>query len=335
MKIIIPMAGRGSRLRPHTLTIPKPLLPIAGKPIVQRIVEDFDASFSGEIEEVAFVIGDFGKEVELQLKNIAALIGAKCSIYYQDLPLGPAHAIYCARESLSGPCIVAFADTLFKADFHFDANEDGLIWVKQVENPASFGVVKTDQDNIITEFVEKSPVFVSDQAIVGIYYFRDGEDFRSKVEHLIDNSIKDKGEFQITSVLEIMKNNGTRFRKASIEEWLDCGNMSNVLETNRRILELKENTEELVSPSASVQNSRIIPPCYIGANTQIRNAIIGPFVSIGSNCIVENAVIENSVIQNDAQIRHASLTASMLGNQSEYTGIPKALNMGDYTSFKG
>ncbi|WP_044233743.1 sugar phosphate nucleotidyltransferase [Haliscomenobacter hydrossis] len=334
MKIIIPMAGRGSRLRPHTLTIPKPLLPIAGKPIVQRIVEGFSASFSGAIEEVAFVIGDFGKAVELELQSIAELIGAKCSIYYQDLPLGPAHAIYCARESLNGPCLVAFADTLFKADFHFDLSNDGLVWVKQVENPASFGVVKTNDDDVITDFVEKSPVFISDQAIVGIYYFRDGLDFRNQVEYLIDNVIKDKGEFQITSVLEIMKNRGTQFRKAPIEEWLDCGNMESVLETHRRILELKENSEHLISSSASLHNTRVIPPCYIGANTQVRNAIIGPFVSIGSNCIIENAVIENSIIQNEAMVRHVSLQHSMLGNQSEYAGSPKVLNMGDFTTFK-
>ena len=167
MKIIIPMAGRGSRLRPHTLTVPKPLLPIAGKPIVQRIVEDFSHSFAGQIEEVAFVIGDFGPEVEAQLKAIAELVGAKCSIYYQDVPLGPAHAIYCARESLSGNCIVAFADTLFNADFAFDANEDGLIWVQKVSNPESFGVVKLDDEQVISEFVDKSPTFVSDLAIVG------------------------------------------------------------------------------------------------------------------------------------------------------------------------
>lgn len=335
MKVIIPMAGRGSRLRPHTLTVPKPLLPIAGKPIVQRIVEDFHASCSEDIEEVAFVVGDFGKEVELQLEGIAALIGAKCSIYKQDLPLGPAHAIYKARESLDGPCIVAFADTLFKADFNFDTSQDGLIWVKQVDNPASFGVVKANEDNIITDFVEKSPVFISDQAIVGIYYFRDGAYFRSQVERLINQNIKDKGEFQITSVLELMKNQGTRFRKAIIEEWLDCGNMENMLETNRRVLELKENLEQLIDPSVDLQNSKIIPPCYIGPNTQIRNSVIGPFVSIGSNCSIENAVIENSVIQNEAIVRHVSMTQSMMGNQSEYTGVPKALNMGDFTFSKG
>jgi len=329
------MAGRGSRLRPHTLTIPKPLLPIAGKPIVQRIVEDFYASCSEDIEEIAFVIGDFGKEVEQQLERIAALVGAKCSIYKQDLPLGPAHAIYKARESLSGPCLVAFADTLFKADFNFDLSQDGIIWVKQVENPASFGVVKTNNEGIITDFVEKSPIFISNQAIVGIYYFRDGDYFRSQVEKLINQNIKDKGEFQITSVLEMMKNQGTRFRQAPIDEWLDCGTMENILETNRRVLELKENQEQMIDPSITLFHSKIIPPCYIGPNTQIRNSIIGPFVSIGSNCNIENAVIENSVIQNEAIVRHVSMTQSMMGNQSEYAGFPKALNMGDFTFQKG
>ncbi|MEM6378677.1 MAG: sugar phosphate nucleotidyltransferase, partial [Bacteroidota bacterium] len=283
MKIIIPMAGRGSRLRPHTLTVPKPLLPIAGKPIVQRIVEDFSNSFSGQIEEVAFVIGDFGPEVEAQLKSIADLVGAKCSIYHQEEPLGPAHAIYCARKSLSGNCIVAFADTLFNADFAFDTSEDGLIWVQKVSNPASFGVVTLDEQQFISEFVEKSPTFVSDLAIVGIYYFRDGDDFRKQVEYLINNNIKDKGEFQITSVLENMKQAGTKFRAANIEEWLDCGNKSNIIATASRILELKADKEQLVHPSAKLKNSIIIPPCYLGADVELENSVVGPYVSIGSN----------------------------------------------------
>ena len=164
------MAGRGSRLRPHTLTVPKPLVPVAGKPIVQRIVEDFAASLSQTIEEVAFIIGDFGAEAERQLEEIAQNIGARCSVYHQDQPLGPAHAIYCAKDSLEGNCLVAFADTLFKADFSIGSEEEGMIWVKQVDNPSSFGVVKLDDGGYITDFVEKPSTFVSDLAIVGSYY---------------------------------------------------------------------------------------------------------------------------------------------------------------------
>ena len=183
MKIIIPMAGRGSRLRPHTLTTPKPLVPVAGKPIVQRLVEDLSASFRNEVDEIAFIIGDFGSEVEKDLLEIADKLGAKGSIYHQDQPLGTAHAILCAAPSLDGNVIVAFADTLFKADFSFDKNADGIIWTQQVADPSAYGVVKLDNEGFITDFVEKRDTFVSDMAIVGIYYFSDGNNLKNELKY--------------------------------------------------------------------------------------------------------------------------------------------------------
>lgn len=333
MKIVIPMAGRGSRLRPHTLTIPKPLIPIAGKPIVQRLVEDLTSSYPGEFDEIAFVIGDFGKEVEAQLKRIAENVGAKGSVYYQDEPLGPAHAIWCARESITGPTIVAFADTLFKADFHFDTQQDGIIWVQKVEDPSSFGVVQVGDDGVITDFVEKSPEFVSDLAIVGLYYYRDGDELRRQLQHLLDENIKDKGEFQLTSVLDLMKDHGTKFKPAKIEEWLDCGNKENVVYTNKRILEIKKDQEDLVAKSVKKENAVIIPPCFIGENTIIRNSVVGPYVSIGNNCTVEDSVINQSVIQNHTHVANANLANSMLGNEVDYQGEKTEISIGDYSEF--
>src|SRR5699024_3243911 len=147
MKIIVPMAGRGSRLRPHTLTVPKPLIPIAGKPIVHRLVEDIAGVLDEKVTEIAFVIGkDFGETVEKELQKIAESLGAKASIYIQDQPLGTGHAIMCAKESLQGPAVIAYADTLFKADFTLDTSVDGVIWVKKVENPEAFGVVKLNEE---------------------------------------------------------------------------------------------------------------------------------------------------------------------------------------------
>ena len=333
MRIIIPMAGRGTRLRPHTLTLPKPLIPIAGKPMVQRIVEDLTSGYSGKVEEIAYVIGDFGKEVEKQLADIAASFGAKASIYYQDKPLGVAHAIGCAAPSLKGNVFLAFSDTLFKADFHFDLNEDGVIWVKKVEDPSSFGVVKTDDQDYITEFVEKSPVFVSDQAIVGLYYVRDGEYLRAEIERLIHEDIKDKGEYQITSVLENMKAKGTRFKAAPIEEWLDCGNKQNIIDTNRRMLEIKAETEQLIAEDAVFENATIIQPCYIGAGTRIINSVVGPHVSVGANTRIENTIVRNSVIQDDATVQKAILSDAMIGNHVRYTGRFSDVSIGDYSSF--
>lgn len=325
------MAGRGSRLRPHTLTVPKPLIPIAGKPIVQRLVEDLTASLEEEIEEIAFIIGDFGPAVEEQLQEIVAKIGAKCSIYQQDLPLGTAHALFCAKESLSGKCIIAFADTLFKADFTFNSEEDGFIWVQKVKDPSSFGVIKVDENNIITDFVEKSPVFVSDMAIVGIYYVKDGDLLRNELQYLLDNNIKDKGEFQLTSALEHMKQKGVQFKPASIEEWLDCGNKNNVVYTNSRMLELKKDQEQLVADEVELENAVLIPPCYVGAGAVIKNAVVGPHVSVGGNSQIHNSVIANSVIQSDSIIQNATLENSMIGNKVDYQGEKCEISIGDYT----
>jgi glucose-1-phosphate thymidylyltransferase len=334
MKIIIPMAGRGSRLRPHTLTTPKPLLPIAGKAIVRRIVEDLAAGLDEKVEEVAFIIGDFGKEVEEQLQQIALGVGARCAIYYQEQPLGPGHAVLCAAPSLDGHCLVAFADTLFKADFNFDTNEDGVIWVSKVENPSSFGVVKVDAANIISDFVEKPTVFVSDLAIVGIYYFREGEQLRQMLQHIVEYDIRDKGEYQLTTALAMLREEGLRFRSAPIEEWLDCGNKDNVLATSRRMLEIKQDSEMMIAPDIKLDNAAVVPPCFIGAGAVIRNSVVGPYVSIGNNSLVEHSVISNSIIQNNAKVRRANLHNSMLGNEVDYQGEKSEISLGDYSEYK-
>jgi glucose-1-phosphate thymidylyltransferase len=332
MKIIIPMAGKGSRLRPHTLTVPKPLVSVAGKSIVQRLVEDISKAYKGTITEVAFIVGAFGEEIENDLIAIASSIGAKGSLYYQDVPLGIAHAILCAKESLSGPCMVAFADTLFKASFEFDADADGIIWVQQIADPSAFGVVTLNKDNIVSRFVEKSPTFVSDLAIVGIYYFRDGENLRKELQYLIDNDIKYKGEYQLTSGLENMREHGVKFRVAHIDEWLDCGNKEAVVYSNQRILEFNK-AENLVAGAVRLENSVIIPPCYIGANCYLKNSVVGPYVSIGNNSTIEHCVISNSVIQNDTIIQDANLQNSMIGNFVEYQGRKSEISIGDYSKY--
>ena len=332
MKIIIPMAGKGSRLRPHTLTVPKPLISVAGKPIVQRLVEDLAASFNGEIEEVAFITGEFGEDVEQNLIKIAQSVGAKGTIYKQDVPLGIAHAIGCAGASLSGNLIVAFADTLFQANFHFNPKEDGIIWTQKVDDPSAFGVVKIDMNNTITDFVEKPKSFVSNLAIVGIYYFRDGEQLRNEIEYLIKNDIKLRGEFQMTSVLENMKNGGTKFRTAMIEEWIDCGNKEAVVHANKRMLDIKKK-EKLQADSAKLTNSVVIAPCFIGENVVIKDSVIGPYVSVGNNSTITESIVVNSVIGEETLIKDATMSNSMIGNFVEYVGHKSELSISDYSKY--
>ena len=327
------MAGRGSRLRPHTLTIPKPLIPIAGKPIVQRLVEDISNVCNEKVDEIAFIIGDFGKEVETNLISIAKSLGAKGSIYFQEEALGTAHAILCAKESLKGNIVVAFADTLFKADFKLDNSSDGIIWVKQIENPSAFGVVKLNSTGEITDFVEKPDTYVSNLAIIGIYYFKSGEQLCNELEYLIDNDIKEKGEYQLTNALENMKNKGVVFRPGEVKEWLDCGNKNVTVATNKKVLEL--NNEFLENnTSASLTNSIVIPPCYIGDNVELTSSVIGPFVSIGDNTKITNCVINNSLIQENSTIKSAVLSNSMIGNNTSYIGKEIDLSIGDFTEIK-
>ncbi|MCT4601841.1 MAG: sugar phosphate nucleotidyltransferase [Marinifilum sp.] len=332
MKIIVPMAGMGKRMRPHTLTVPKPLIPIAGKPIVQRLVEEIAKVSNESIEEIAFIIGDFGKEVENQLCEIAENIGAKSSIYYQDEALGTAHAIHCAAESLSGRVVVAFADTLFKADFVLDAEADSVIWVQKVEDPSAFGVVKLDSDNRITDFVEKPQEFVSDLAIIGIYYFKDGENLRNELQYLLDNKIVVNGEYQLTDALENMKNKGLVFKPGQVIEWMDCGNKDATVHTNQRILEYHKD-DELVCDSSIVENSIVIPPCYIGENVKIENSIVGPHVSVGAGTVVNNTLVRNTIIQRNSNVEHLNLENSMIGNHVDIQGDVSEINVGDFASF--
>lgn len=326
------MAGMGKRMRPHTLTVPKPLIPIAGKPIVQRLVEDIAKVCQEPIEEVAFIIGHFGDKVEQDLKNIAEKIGAKGTIVYQEEALGTAHAILCAKESLEGKVVVAFADTLFKADFTLDTNADGTIWVQRVEDPRPFGVIKLNEQNEITDFVEKPQEFVSDLAIIGIYYFRDGAYLRDELQYLLDNDIKDKGEYQLTNALENMKNKGTKFIPAVISEWLDCGNKNATVYTNQRYLEYIKDEKDLVAASAKLENAVIIPPVYIGENAQITNSVVGPHVSIGNNTNVYNSVVSNSIVQENTELKNGNVANSMLGNFVVYEGRQSDLSLGDYNT---
>jgi glucose-1-phosphate thymidylyltransferase len=332
MKIIIPMAGMGKRMRPHTLTVPKPLIPIAGKPIVQRLVEDIAATISEPIEEIAFVVGRFGKQVEDGLIAIAESQGARGKICYQDEPLGTAHAILCAGDTISGNIIIAFADTLFKTDFKIDQEKDGVIWVNKVDAWQNFGVVELDGEGHITNFVEKPQEFVSDLAIIGVYYIKDGDTLRSEMQYLIDNDIRDKGEYQLTNALESMRTKGAKFVPGTVDEWLDCGNKDATVYTNQRVLELKKGKETLVAADVQLHNAHIIEPCYIGSNVRIENAVVGPHVSLGSNSVVKNSIITNSILQESVTVTNKVIDNSMVGSFARLEGRADDLSLSDYST---
>ena len=332
MQIIIPMAGKGKRMRPHTLTTAKPLIAVGGKPIVQRLVEDITKVCGQKVTEIAYVIApDFGTEVEQNLIKVAENQGAKGSIYYQEKALGTAHAIMCAKDAIKGKTVVAFADTLFKADFVMDTEHEGVIWVQKIDNPNAFGVVKLNANNVITDFIEKPQVFVSDLAIIGIYYFKDGDYLKSELQYLLDNNITEKGEFQLTNALENMKAKGTKFMPGQVTEWLDCGNKDAAVYTNQRVLEFDKGKSNLKGANIKNLNSIIIEPCFIGDNVVLENSIVGPHASIGANSKLVNSIVKNSIIQNDVKINNATITNSMLGNGAEVSQKTLNLSISDYT----
>ncbi len=330
------MAGRGSRLRPHSLTVPKPLIPVAGQPIVHRLVKDIAKVLKQPIDEIAFVLGDpawFGDDVVESLKSLATSLGAKPSIYRQDQPLGTGHAIMCAEPSLSGPAVIAYADTLIRAEFDLDAEADSVIWTKRVANPEAYGVVKLNDKQEIIELVEKPETFVSDQAVIGIYYFKDVAVLKGKLQEILDENIMNGGEYQINDGIKRMMAEGKIFKTGTVDEWMDCGNKNVTLDTNAKMLGFlaSDNEEQLIANSVKNNNSTIIEPCCIGDNVVLNNATIGPNVSIGNNCTIDNSTVKNSLIQTHTSIKNANLDNAMIGNHVSYDGNFTSISIGDYS----
>lgn len=338
MKIIVPMAGRGSRLRPHTLTVPKPLIPVAGKPIVHRLVEDIVAVLNEEIDEIAFILGDpafFGDEVVESLKNLASGLGAKPTIYRQLDPKGTGHAIMCAKESLSGPAVIAYADTLIRATFDLDKDADAVIWTKKVDNPEAYGVVNLNEKDEIIELVEKPTEYVSDQAVIGIYYFKDVSQLKDELQYVLDNNIINGGEYQINDGIKRMMADGKIFKTGTVDEWMDCGNKEVTVETNQRMLGfLSDAKASLISKTLTNDNSKIIEPCFIGENVVLKNSEIGPYVSIGEGTIVEDSTMKNSIVQTNSKIMNANLDNAMIGNYATFDGKFTNVSIGDYSELK-
>ncbi len=333
------MAGLGSRLRPHSLTIPKPLIPVAGAPIVHRLVRDIASILDQPIEEVAFVLGDptfFGDEVIAQLEELAESLGAKASIYRQGAPLGTGHAIMSAEPSLSGPAVIAYADALIRAELTLDPEADSVIWTKKVENPEAYGVVKLNDKEEIVELVEKPTEFVSDQAVIGIYYFKDVAVLKEKLQEVLDENLMNGGEYQINDGIKKMMAEGNIFKTGTVDEWMDCGNKEVAIDTNTKMLQFlhNEKKEQLVADSVKLENSKIIEPCFIGENVVLKNSTVGPGVAIGAGTVIEDSIITHSLIQKDTVVKNATLTEAMIGNKAHYDGNYTRISIGDYTIMK-
>ncbi len=329
MKIVIPMAGIGKRMRPHTLTVPKPLLKIAGKSIVERLVDNI--SVGDDVKEIHFVVGNFGEDVEATLINLARSKGAKGFIHYQKEALGTAHAIYCAEEALNGDVVIAFADTLFVGDFSIEEEDEAIIWTKIVENPEAYGVVKEENGEIITDFYEKPVEFISNKAIIGIYYFKRAEDLKREIKYLLDNDIRVGKEYQLTDALKNLLKRNLRFKSKIIEEWLDCGNKDEYLKSCVRILEIEE-----CEYNQDLDNgNNIVKPVYIGNNVIIRNSTVGPNVCIEDNSVIDVSALVNTIIGSDSKILKSEIIDSIIGNECIIKSAKGELNLGDFNQYEG
>ena len=282
---------------------------------------------------MAFIIHEsFGKKVEDDLIAIAQKLGAKGTIYYQNEALGTGHAIMCAKDSLSGPAVIAYADTLIRADFDLDTSADSVIWVKQVDQPEAFGVVNLNANGEIIELVEKPKEFVSDLAVIGIYFFKDVAVLKNELQSVLDNNIIHGGEYQINDGIKQMMAKGMKFVPGKVDEWMDCGNKDVTVETNTRMLGFLHNDgENLVAKNVKLENATIIPPCFIDEDVILMNATVGPNVSLGKGCHVIDSIIKNSLIQTHSHIKNANLDNAMIGNHASFDGNFTSISIGDYS----
>ncbi|MGB3544543.1 sugar nucleotidyltransferase [Rubrivirga sp.] len=329
MKLIVPMAGRGTRLRPHTHVTPKPLLPVVGRTMVERIVETF-AEAIGDFDEAVFVLGpDFGDEVRDQLTEICSRFDIEASFGVQSTALGTAHAIAQAGDKLQGECVLVFADTLFTMDAAPDLDADAVVWVKTVEDPSRFGVAVKDDAGRITDFVEKPDTPISNEAIVGIYYVKEGERLGREIQYLMDNEVTGKGdEYQLTDALDRMLKDGATFKTASVNEWLDCGTIPAIKETTHIVLDHDGEARN----EGTLENSQVIEPVFIGPGAVIKDSVVGPYAAIHGGATVTESAVRNTIVFGDARVEGAALDGSMVGHHADVRGFAGTLNIGDHAT---
>ena len=323
------MAGRGTRVRPHSHTVPKPLLPVAGKMIVERIVETFARTLDRNIDEIVFILGpDFGQEIKDALKEMSDRQNAKATFRVQEEAEGTAHAVYCAEEDLNGECIIVFADTIFDMEGSVSIEDaDSVVWLKEVEDPSRFGVA-VEKDGKITDFVEKPEDPISNLAIIGVYYFKDGAELKKEIEYLLDNNIRGKGgEYQLTDALDRLLKDNKVFKKATVDQWLDCGTLPAWRETSGIITEKEyEEIDEDRFPG-----TKIIPPVYIGDDVELENCIIGPNASIAEGSKLKKCTVKNSLIQEHAELEDCNIDDSTIGRHVELKNVDQEVHLGDHS----
>ncbi|MCX7879414.1 MAG: sugar phosphate nucleotidyltransferase [Ignavibacteria bacterium] len=319
MKAVIPVAGIGSRLKPHTYFLPKVLLNVAGKPILKHILDDL---LTLDLEEIILVTGHLGDDIE---KYVRSNFTANFRFVSQEEPLGLGHAIWCASEYFDGqPLIIILGDTIFEIDFNnFLKNKEcSSLGVKEVDDPSRFGVVVTNEKGEITKLVEKPENFISNLAIVGVYYINNSDLLSICLDELLEKQIKTRGEFQLTDALQLMIDKGEKFLTFPVEGWYDCGKPETLLLTNKHLL--TRNTFY-----GNLPDCVIIPPVYIAEDAIVKRSVIGPFTTIASGAKVIDSVIKNSIISDGASVESYLLDSSIIGNDAIVQGSFYQINVGN------
>jgi glucose-1-phosphate thymidylyltransferase len=328
LKVVIPMAGLGTRLRPHTWSKPKQLVSVAGKNVLDHVLDSLRTIPDGYNIELVNIVGYLGDQIEEHIRSHHPDL----EVHYvvQEDPCGQSHALKLAGEYLTGPMLVVFADTLIKTDLSFLSNESsgGVAWVKPVPDPRRFGVAVTDEDGNVTRLIEKPNEMKNNLAVVGFYYFQEAADLLSAIDEQMERDIQLKGEYYLADAINIMLERGLKMRTEKVDIWLDAGTPEALIETNRYLL---ENGHDNASQLEQKSNVVIIPPVYIHPTAQVRRSIIGPYVSIGAGCRVEQSIIKDSILEDDAQATGVILEDSLVGRRAQLNRRAGHINAGDNT----
>ena len=324
MKIIIPMAGYGTRLRPHTWSKPKPLVTVAGKPVLGHVLDTFASLPS--IDEVVFVVGYLGDMVQEYVARAYPHLRAR--YVEQHEMLGQSHAIWLTREGLAGPLLMVFVDTLIETDLSglSDEKAEAVAWVKETEDPRRFGVAEVGPDGWVRRLVEKPQDLSNNLAVVGFYYFQEAERLLEAIDAQMSRGTRFGSEYYLADAINIMLERNLKMRVQPVEVWQDCGKPETMLETNRYLL---DHGRDNSGDAAAREGVVVVPPVFVDPSAEVMHSVIGPHVSIGADCVIRQSVIQDSIIDAGSQIVDSTLTQSLIGREARVLGRHRILNVGD------
>jgi glucose-1-phosphate thymidylyltransferase len=328
LKVVIPMAGRGTRLRPHTWSKPKQLVGVAGRTVLDHVLDTLSTLADPKNIELINIVGYLGEQIEEHIKENYPHL--KSHFVLQEDPRGQSHAIYLAREHLNGPMLIVFADTLLETDLSFLANEtaEAVVWVKPVPDPRRFGVAVPDPDGCVNCLIEKPREMENNLAVVGFYYFRRSEELLSAIEEQMRRNTQLKGEYFLADAINIMLERGLKMRIEKVDTWLDAGTPEALLETNRYLLDNQRNNDTELTSRA---NLVVIPPVFVHPSALVENSVLGPYVSIGAGADVCNSILRDSILEEGAQVKDVILENSLIGRHAQIQRRALIINAGDHT----